>query len=180
MTTITMTSPVAEATLCRLDTVRERRNQRLRDGYLLRQIPLAYSLARQYAGAYGTEEELVKIATLGLVRAVQQYDRTSPIPFAAFAEPMIVAELEKFVQASEEPLGVAAEQAAEADAAEDVIAEAVGRQSHVRDLAEFLHCDVDALVGGLLLAIEREPHLVPSSAAREQPQPEALRHLRHA
>jgi DNA-directed RNA polymerase specialized sigma subunit len=177
MTTMTINSQMDEATLFRLDVVRERRNQRLRDQDLLRHLPHAYSLARQYAGEYGTEEELVKFATLGLVRAVQQYDRTSGIPFATFAEPLVVAELEAHIEHAGQP--VAAEQAVAAAEAEDTIAEAIARQSHVQDLAGFLDCDVDALVSGLMLAVEREPHLVPSPTARELPAPVALRSVRH-
>jgi DNA-directed RNA polymerase specialized sigma subunit len=168
MTTITINSPMDEATLFRLDVVRERRNQRLRDQDLLRHLPHAYSLARQYAGAYGTEEELVKIATLGLVRAVHGYDRSTGVPFAAFAEPLIVAELEAYIEHDSPQSAGAREQAAAAAEADETIAEAIARQSHVQDLAGFLDCDVDALVGGLMLAVEREPHLIPGFAAREQ------------
>jgi DNA-directed RNA polymerase specialized sigma subunit len=177
MTTMTITSPVAEATLLRLDIVRERRNQRLRDEHLLRHLPHAYSLARQYAGAYGTEEELVKFATLGLVRAVHQYDRAGETPFATFAEPLIVAELEEYVSSAGHPTESQLEAATEAD---EQIAETVARQSHVRELAGFLECDVEELVGGLMLAVEREPHLVPSPAAREQVQAHTLRRLSQA
>jgi RNA polymerase sigma-B factor len=180
MSTTTIITPAAEATLHRLDIVRQRRDQRLRDQDLLRHLPHAYSLARQYAGEYGTEEELVKFATLGLVRAVEQYDRTSGVPFTSFAEPLVVAELEEHVQNARQPGTAATEQAAAATHAEETVAEAIARQSHVRDLAGFLDCDVDTLADGLILAVAREPHLIPSPAAREQPQPVGLRRIRHA
>ena len=154
-----------------LDEARRRRNQRIRDRYLLGQLPLACAIARRYAGAYGSEQELIQVANRGLVRAVREFELASGQPFAAFAETFIVSELEDHVQDLERS-GAGVERVVsddDAGAVEPALAAAVGRQPHVRDLAGFLHCDVDVLVEGLLTAIAREPHLVPSPAVREQP-----------
>jgi RNA polymerase sigma-B factor len=180
MERVNSTSTAGEASLWHLDDLRERRNQRVRDEFLLRHLPLAYSLARLYAGEYGTEEELVRVASRGLVRAVQQFEPTGEAPFAEFAEPLIIAELEDFVQESAARREVRpATRGRGSAAADDAVAAAIGRQPHVRDLAGFLGCDVGALVGGLMLAVEREPHLIPSPAARAEPAPPTRRRITH-
>ena len=152
-----------------LDEARTHRNQRIRDRYLLGQLPLACAIARRYAGAYGSEQDLIGVANRGLVRAVREFEPASGQPFAAFAETFIVSELEDHVHDRE---GAGARRGVsdpEASAVEPAVAAAVARQPHVNDLAGFLDCDVDVLVEGLLMAVAREPHLVPSPAVREQP-----------
>ncbi len=173
----TITSTDAETFTNELDVVRRRREQRLRDRYLLRHLPLAFALARRYAPTYGTEQELIAIARLGLVRAVQQFDPASGTPFSVFAEQLIVAELEDHIDDHHftTPDHRARARAADAEQARGSLAEAVGRQERIHDLAGFLGCDVGALVDGLMREVEHDPHLIPSPGARAQPAPPALR-----
>ena len=172
------TEKTRQAETYQLAEARERRNRRVRDRHLLRHLPLSYAIARRYAGSYGSEQELIEVANRGLVRAVEEFDAASGQPFAAFAEPYIVSALEDHVHELESSRGAAAPtDAGDTDAGTQALASAIGRQGHVHDLAGFLECDVDVLVEGLMLAIAREPHLVPSPAAREQPEPGALRRV---
>jgi RNA polymerase sigma-B factor len=160
-----------------LDAVRRRRDQRQRDRHLLRHLPLAFALARRYAPAYGSEQELIPVARLGLVRAVERYDPQSGTPFATFAEQLIVAELEDHIddRSREAPQRRTRARAAEAEQARGSLAEAVGRQERIHDLASFLGCDVGPLIDGLMRGVEKDPHLIPSPGARLQPSPPFLR-----
>lgn len=157
-----------DMTHCELDVVRRRRVQRLHDRYLLRHLPLAYALARRYTGPFGAESELINVATVGLVHAVEEFEPSRGHPFATFAEPLIVAELENHVRDLEHGDEHALEREFAMRSAQRKVADAVARQAHVRDLAGFLNCDVDVLVDGLMTSIERDPHLIPNPAAREQ------------
>ena len=93
----TITSTDAETFTCELDVVRRRRGA-ASAGPLPAAAPAARVCAPRQGPAYGTEQELIAIARLGLVRAVQQFDPASGTPFSAFAEELIVAELEDHIE----------------------------------------------------------------------------------
>jgi RNA polymerase sigma-B factor len=69
--------------------------------------PLARSLARRYAHTSEPFEDLLQVASLGLLKALECFDPKRQIPFAAFAVPTILGELRLLVHAtpegSEEP-----------------------------------------------------------------------------
>jgi RNA polymerase sigma-B factor len=165
---MTQTTTEKSTSACEIDVVRERRRQRQRDAQLLRHLPLAYGLARKYAGLCETEEELAAIATTGLLRAVEAYDSACGQPFQAIAETLIVAELEDHVRDTRAALDArrrAIQRQAEAAESQWEIGEAMARQAHVRELADSLGCGVADLVDGLLTAANRDLNLLADKPA---------------
>jgi RNA polymerase sigma-B factor len=57
--------------------------------------PLAESLARRYQG-YGEQlDDLIQVASIGLLNAIKRFDPERGVTFAAFATPTIVGELKR-------------------------------------------------------------------------------------
>jgi RNA polymerase sigma-B factor len=66
-----------------------------RDEIVERFLPLARQLARRYAGAGEPLEDLIQVASLGLVKAVDRFDPKRAVAFSSFAVPTILGELKR-------------------------------------------------------------------------------------
>jgi RNA polymerase sigma-B factor len=58
-------------------------------------LPLARSLAGRYTRAGESLEDLVQVANIGLIKAVDRFDPTRGIAFSSFAVPSILGELKR-------------------------------------------------------------------------------------
>jgi RNA polymerase sigma-B factor len=72
----------------------ERREQR--DQLATEYLPLARQLAGRYAGRGQPLEDLVQVASLGLVKAADRFDPERGTAFAAYASPTILGELRRY------------------------------------------------------------------------------------
>ncbi len=61
-----------------------------------RYLPFARSLASRYRGANESFDDLVQVASVGLVNAVNRFEPDKGTPFAAFASPTILGELKRY------------------------------------------------------------------------------------
>jgi RNA polymerase sigma-B factor len=66
-----------------------------REELIRRCLPLARSLAARYARAGEPLDDLVQVATIGLIKAVDRFDPTRGIAFSSFAVPSILGELKR-------------------------------------------------------------------------------------
>jgi RNA polymerase sigma-B factor len=71
------------------------RNERAREEIVHRFLPFARSLAMRYSGGVEPSEDLIQVASLGLVSALERFDPERGVPFAAFAGPTILGELRR-------------------------------------------------------------------------------------
>src|SRR5580692_2570470 len=63
---------------------------------LQRFMPLARNLARRYAHTAEPFEDLLQVACLGLLKALERFDPEREVAFASFAVPTILGELRRY------------------------------------------------------------------------------------
>jgi RNA polymerase sigma-B factor len=66
-----------------------------REELVRRNLPFAKRLALRYRGASESFDDLLQVANLGLLNAVDRFDPERGIPFTAFASPTILGELKR-------------------------------------------------------------------------------------
>ena len=71
------------------------RDPALRDTLIQRYLPLARQLARRYQRPDEPIDDLVQVASLGLVKAVDRFDATREVAFSSYAVPTILGEIKR-------------------------------------------------------------------------------------
>ena len=67
----------------------------MREELIRRYLPFASSLTQRYRGASESFEDLLQVANLGLLNAIDRFDPDRGVPFTAFASPTILGELKR-------------------------------------------------------------------------------------
>ena len=88
----TVTGPVPDATLF---SAASSGDSAARDELVRRFMPLAAQLARRYANSREPLDDLLQVASLGLVTAVDRYEAGRGYAFSSFAVPTILGELKR-------------------------------------------------------------------------------------
>jgi len=73
----------------------ESRDPGIREELIKRNMAFAKRLALRYRGANESFDDLLQVANLGLLNAVDRFDPERGIPFTAFASPTILGELKR-------------------------------------------------------------------------------------
>lgn len=77
---------------------RELGDEDAREQAVARYMPLAQRLARRYACGREPVDDLVQVAFLGLVKAVDRFDHERGVAFTSYAVPTIVGELKRHLR----------------------------------------------------------------------------------
>lgn len=77
------------------DRFARRRDPSTREELVRRYLPFAKNLALRYRGASESFDDLLQVASLGLVNAVDRFEPSRGTPFTAFASPTILGELKR-------------------------------------------------------------------------------------
>jgi RNA polymerase sigma-B factor len=127
-------------------------DQQAREQLCAKFLPLARKLAGRYANPIEPMEDLVQIANVGLLAAIDRFNPDRGTHFATFAVPTILGELRRHFRntawSAHVPRG-AQEMAMRVDQATRALTEATGRAPTAPMLAEYLHVDLDDVLIGL-------------------------------
>jgi RNA polymerase sigma-B factor len=123
-----------------------------RDALIDRYQPLARRLARRYLTSTEPFDDLVQVASVGLVAAVDRFDPHRGIPFTGFAVPTILGELKRYFRdtgwSAHVPRG-AQEAALRVEEASRQLTLGTGRAPNVGELAQYLELDTEQVLAGL-------------------------------
>jgi RNA polymerase sigma-B factor len=132
-----------------------KRDVRARDALVERFLPLARKLAHRYSGSSEPYDDLVQVASLGLVKAVERFDPNRGFQFTSFAVPTIVGELKRYFRDTAWALHVdrsAQEHARRITEARREVSSRRRRSPTVPELAEYLECSEQEVLDGLQIA----------------------------
>jgi RNA polymerase sigma-B factor len=123
-----------------------------REALVQRFMPLARSLARRYGRSSEPFEDLLQVASLGLLKALDRFDPERGCHFHAFAVPTILGEMRRYFRdagwAVHLPRGTQ-ERALRVRDAQDRFAKERGHAPTVGQLAEFLELDTEEIIDAL-------------------------------
>lgn len=71
------------------------REPAIREELVRRYLPFATGLTQRYRGATESFDDLLQVASLGLLGAIDRFDPERGVPFTAFASPTILGELKR-------------------------------------------------------------------------------------
>src|SRR5437588_6066210 len=130
-------------------------DRKARDELIARFLPLARKLARRYVQSSEPYEDLVQVASLGLVKAVERFDPERGFAFSSFAVPTIVGELKRYFRDTAWALHVdrgAQERARKITDAQQKLSSRSGRIPTVAELAQYLELSQEEVLDGLQTA----------------------------
>jgi RNA polymerase sigma-B factor len=114
-------------------------DQSARDELVERLLPLAKRMARRYKRSDEPLDDLVQVATLGLIKAIDRFDPARQTAFSSYAVPTMLGELKRYFRdngwAVHVPRGMQ-ERVMAVDGAVRELSRALGRSPSVPEIAE--------------------------------------------
>ena len=128
---------------------RRHSDRRLRDQLFVDYLPLAESCARRYRRRGEPDDDLMQVAWIGLLKAIERYDPARGTCFSSYAVPTIVGELQRHFRdhswtvrpprgLQEDVLRMERERAA--------LVTALGREPTATELAHAVGCSVEEVL----------------------------------
>jgi RNA polymerase sigma-B factor len=118
-------------------------------------LPLARRLAQRYVRSSEPREDLVQVASLGLMKAIDRYDPDRGHTFASYAIPTILGELRRYFRDSTWSVHVprgAQERAAAIEAAQRELTGDQREAPTVDSIAAYLQISSEEVLDGILAA----------------------------
>jgi RNA polymerase sigma-B factor len=144
------------------------RDQRARSLLVERYMPLARGLARRYLGTQEPIDDLIQVAYLGLIKAIDRFDPARGNRFAAYAVPTILGELRRHFRDTAWAVHVprsGQERAMEVERANEALTSKLGRAPTVGEIAQFIERDHEEVLDALQVSRAR------GSASLDAPRP---------
>jgi RNA polymerase sigma-B factor len=132
--------------------LRDHHDPAARDELVRRFMPLARKLAARYNNPYEPFDDLLQVASIGLLGAIDRFDASRGIAFPSFAIPTILGELKRYFRSTGWSAHVprrAQELALRIDRASRQLASTSGRAPTVPELAQYLELSTEDVLLGL-------------------------------
>lgn len=127
-------------------------DRQAREQLFVRFLPLARKLAGRYPNAREPREDLVQVASIGLLGAIDRFDPDLEIRFSSFAVPTILGELKRYFRdlgwAVHVPRG-AQELAVKVEDAQQKMSARHGRAPTVHELSQYLELELADVLDAL-------------------------------
>jgi RNA polymerase sigma-B factor len=118
----------------------------IRDALIERALPLAHQVARRYARTSEPLDDLIQVARLGLVKAVERFDPDRGTAFSTYAVPTMVGEIKRYFRDTGWAVHVPRslqERVFQIEQAEKKLGSELGRAPSVEDLAAAAELSVE-------------------------------------
>ena len=138
---------------------RETGDKDAREALVARYLPLARRLARRYE-AGDTYDDLVQVASIGLIKAIDRFDHRRGFAFASFAVPTIVGELKRYFRDhawTVRPPRDLQDRALHVQRASEQLTTRLGRSPTPAEIADALDTSVELVLDALQTASALHP-----------------------
>jgi RNA polymerase sigma-B factor len=152
-------------------------DQNARERVIQEQLPLAEFLARKFAGRGEPLDDLIQVASVGLIKAVDRFDVDRKIEFSTYATPNILGEIKRYFRdkgwAMRVPRGL---QELRQSAKEAIRNETVrtGRSPTLQELAEMLDADVEGVAEALTLGRAYNTASLDAPVSQDEPEGDTI------
>ena len=127
-------------------------DQAAREELVQRLLPLARRMARRYRRSDEPLDDLIQVATLGLIKAIDRFDPARETAFSSYAVPTMLGELKRYFRdngwAVHVPRGMQ-ERVMEVKGAMEELGSKLGRSPSPRELAEALSLQLEEVLEAL-------------------------------
>lgn len=144
-----MLVPVDPLVLARFETYHRTRDRALRDDLMAEHRWLALHCARRFTRRGEPLDDLMQVAQLGLLKALDRYDPGFGTAFTTFAMPTVLGELRRHFRDHTWPLRVprrVKERYLELSAAIELLGHDLGRPPSIQEIAEDMGTTVDEVL----------------------------------
>jgi RNA polymerase sigma-B factor len=136
------------------------RDQRAREQLVRLYMPVARRMAGRYSGVVEPYDDLVQVASLGLLNAIDRFDPDQGTPFLGFAKPTIMGELKRYFRDKVWTIRVPRvlhDRLAAIESATEDLTEELSRPPSAKELAAHLNLDVTEVLEALEAQENRRP-----------------------
>jgi RNA polymerase sigma-B factor len=144
-----------------------------REELVRRHLPFARSLTQRYRGASESFDDLLQVANLGLLNAIDRFDPERGVPFTAFASPTILGELKRHFRDRVWTVRVPRslhDHMAEVEKAIDALTRDLQRSPSVSEIAERLELEETEVLEVLEANHNRRPLSLDRPASADDPE----------
>jgi RNA polymerase sigma-B factor len=152
--------------------VTEARDQAARAQLVELYMPLARRMAGRYSGVSEPYDDLLQVASLGLLNAIDRFDASRGTPFAGFAKPTILGELKRYFRDKVWTVRVPRslhDRMGEVERANERLTVELRRPPSAKELAEHLAQDVGEVLEILEARHNRRPLSLDAPPVGEDP-----------
>jgi len=146
----------------------ERGDLGARERLVERFMPLARQLARRYGGSGESLDDLIQVASLGLVKAIDRYELDRGTAFSSFAVPTILGEIKRYFRDSGWTIRVPRaiqERRIKVNRAIPALTARLGRSPSPAEIAEHIEATSEEVLEALEAAVAYEPLSLDTSAS---------------